>query len=134
METSYITCNTCFQEKDRDNFSGGRKFCNACYAKKARERYSKDFKVREKAKQKTYERITKNKEKAVEYLGGKCLDCNGIFPQEVYDFHHVDPSTKEKELTSARFQSWDNYKKELDKCVLLCSNCHRIRHRKEKHG
>jgi hypothetical protein len=134
VEASYITCNTCFIDKDKDNFSGRRKYCNACHAKKSRERYLKDFKVREKIKQNTYERITQNKEKAVEYLGGKCLDCNGIFPKEVYDFHHVDPSTKEKELTSARFQSWDNYKKELDKCVLLCSNCHRIRHRKEKHG
>ena len=134
MESSYITCNTCFQEKAKENFSGRRKFCNACYAAKAREQYLKDYKFREKIKQRTYDRITKNKEKAIKYLGGKCLDCGGLFPSEVYDFHHLDPATKEKELTKARFESWENYKKELDKCVLLCANCHRLRHRKVKNG
>lgn len=68
------------------------------------------------------------KSRMVQYLGGKCLDCGGVFHDMVYDFHHLDPSQKDFALSSARNNSWETIKPELDKCVLLCANCHRIRH------
>lgn len=74
-----------------------------------------------------------HKLKAIEYLGGKCSSC-GLASEhpEVYDFHHLDPSVKEKDPGMLMHCSWERLQKELDKCVLLCANCHRIAHAKEK--
>lgn len=71
---------------------------------------------------------------AVSYKGGKCNSC-GFAPSSpeemvVFDFHHRDPSTKKFEVSSTR-RSWPDTKKELDKCDLLCANCHRLEHRVE---
>lgn len=69
-----------------------------------------------------------NKLKAIEYLGGCCIDCKQTFPPNVYDFHHLDPSIKETTIARIMGRSWKNIIPELDKCVLLCANCHRLRH------
>lgn len=47
------------------------------------------------------------------------------------DFHHIEPEHKDF-IISHSFTSFNNlHKKELDKCILLCSNCHRIEHSKK---
>ena len=74
-------------------------------------------------------RILKVKYFAVEYLGGKCLDCENTFDLDVYDCHHVS-GLKVFEISDARGKSWTAIKAELDKCILVCSNCHRKRHSK----
>ena len=83
-------------------------------------------------KKKTQERRVKNKLKAIEYLGGKCLHC-GIVSEHrgIYDFHHTDPAVKEADPGSMMHYGWERIQKELDKCILLCANCHRIEHGKE---
>jgi len=75
----------------------------------------------------------RNKALAIEYKGGKCNDCLTVVHQAAFEFHHTDPSTKaDKEpthfLTDGVNGISDSAKQELDKCVLLCANCHRIRH------
>jgi hypothetical protein len=70
------------------------------------------------------------KEKAIEYLGGKCTDCGLVDEPCVYDFHHLDPTQKEIAFGSRGGKSFESLKPELDKCVLLCANCHRKRHYK----
>ena len=84
------------------------------------------------AVQKDRIRVTKrqqiNKDRAIAFLGGACHDCGLVSKhREVYDFHHVDPSKKDINPTQLRF-SFERMKAELKKCVLLCANCHRIRH------
>lgn len=69
--------------------------------------------------------------KAIEYKGGKCTDCGLIDDPCVYDFHHLDPSKKEIAFGSSGGLSFEKLKPELDKCVLVCSNCHRKRHSQE---
>lgn len=67
------------------------------------------------------------KEKAIIYKGGKCIRCGLTFPQTpsfIFDFHHIDPSTKEA-WKSIRKWGWERIQREVDKCVLVCSNCHR---------
>lgn len=91
-------------------------------AKKWRET-NKDY-VREKQREKKRQR----KCEAIEYLGGKCADCGNIYHQAVYEFHHTDPSTKGRDPSKLLQLSWERIKAELDKCVLLCANCHRMRH------
>ncbi len=69
------------------------------------------------------------KKEAVNYLGSVCNDCGGTFNECVYDFHHIDPTKKDFELSDCT-RSFTKYKTELVKCILLCANCHRIRHYK----
>ena len=73
---------------------------------------------------------TKLKQFSFEYLGGKCFKCGADdLPLCCYQFHHNDP--KEKEFSLGSLFTVNNYKKikkELDKCTLLCANCHMIEH------
>lgn len=64
------------------------------------------------------------KKRAVEYCGGKCVLCgyNRCFRALV--FHHVNAATKEFSLSGNHCLKWEVLKKELDKCCLLCANCH----------
>ena len=79
--------------------------------------------------------INAKKEKAIRYLGGKCWKGEGVFDREVYDFHHIVPASKEFEWTKLKRRKWETIQKELDKCVLLCSNCHRLAHKEmRKHA
>ena len=64
----------------------------------------------------------------IEYLGGVCKRCGGEFHPAVFEFHHRNPAEKEYSPAKASQQSWENFKKELDKCDLLCANCHRMTH------
>ncbi len=73
-------------------------------------------------------RWKKRKIQAIEYLGGRCAHCGLKDDPVVYDFHHKDPSTKDVEWHKLRLRKWESVLKELDKCVLLCSNCHRKEH------
>ena len=63
------------------------------------------------------------KEKLVRYLGGKCRICGYKKYVGALDFHHKDPG--EKEFRISRCSSFERGKREVEKCVLLCSNCHR---------
>ena len=74
------------------------------------------------------EKCRNNKLKAIEYLGGKCTDCKHVYLPAVYDFHHLDSTTKDKNIARIMGRKWENILPELNKCILLCANCHRIRH------
>ena len=69
-----------------------------------------------------------SKLKAVKYKGGACGRCGGVFHPSVYDFHHIDPTQKDADPGTFMGRKWETIKKELDKCVLLCANCHRLTH------
>lgn len=72
-------------------------------------------------------RLLKNK--AIISKGGSCHCCKNSFPNSVYDFHHLIPS--EKDFTFGDKTStvkWNIIEKELEKCILVCANCHRMIH------
>ena len=63
---------------------------------------------------------------AVEYKGGKCQLCGYCKCVEALDFHHKDPKTKKFGIGYKGYtRSWDAVRAELDKCVIVCANCHR---------
>jgi len=71
--------------------------------------------------------------KAVEYKGGKCERCSYNRCITALEFHHVDPSEKDFSISAFRAtKQWDLVKDELDKCILVCSNCHREIHEELK--
>lgn len=148
-------CTTCLVVKHKSEFSlrstitGQRhKICKECHKKVARRHYKKDTRKyinragkwskenpskRKKIALESAKKISREQKRlAVEYKGGKCVDCNGVFHQSVYDFHHVNPSDKDYHVsTFLSARGFEAAKEELDKCVLLCCNCHRIRHYNE---
>ena len=78
------------------------------------------------------ERRDKDKQKLVDHFGDRCDDCGGSFPVCCYDFHHIDPSTNEFEIAPYLGNKYERVFTEAKKCVMICSNCHRIRHYKER--
>lgn len=71
-------------------------------------------------------RRRKIKEKAILYLGGACQLCGYSKYQGALDFHHLEPTSKTFGIGSqGHSRSWERVKQELDKCILVCSNCHR---------
>lgn len=68
-----------------------------------------------------------NRIKIVDYKGGKCKKCGYNKCIEALEFHHINPEEKEYGLCNTVL-SFERLKKEADKCVLLCSNCHREFH------
>jgi len=74
-------------------------------------------------------RRKKIKQKAVDYKGGKCKLCGYNKCVSALEFHHKDPTTKEFSIgLNGATRSWNKVKEELDKCILICANCHREVH------
>ena len=70
--------------------------------------------------------------KSVDYLGSKCELC-GEKNLHVLCFHHKDPTTKEFRFGGSNIRkTFSKLQMELDKCQLLCQNCHRELHFLEK--
>lgn len=67
---------------------------------------------------------TVKKQQMVAYKGGKCERCGYDRCHMALDFHHKDPKEKEAQWRTLRYQKKETIFKELDKCSLLCKNCH----------
>jgi len=75
------------------------------------------------------ERRKKLRKMAREYKGGKCVLCGYNKCQDALDFHHKNPNKKDFGLSvKGLTRSWDKIKSEIDKCALVCANCHREIH------
>ena len=62
---------------------------------------------------------------AVEYKGGKCEICSYDECIACLSFHHKDPNEKDFGISHKGYtRSWEKVKMELDKCTMLCMNCH----------
>lgn len=71
------------------------------------------------------------KKHGIEYLGGKCNECGYKKYIGALHFHHKDESLKSFSVSSRGLtRSWDKLRPELDKCIILCSNCHMELHHK----
>lgn len=108
--STYTTyeCKICHKVVKRGRSNGNRgNVCNSC-----RQKYRK----------------IQMKQKAIDYLGGKCSVCGYDKCMDAFDFHHIDESTKEFNISLNFNLAWEKLKNELDKCELLCANCHREIH------
>ena len=127
-------CSSCKLEKsltdfhkDSTNKTGHTYYCKVCANTRSRVWHS----IREnldRRNQKINLRVQERKRKFVKQLGDQCFDCKQSFPDVCYDFHHLDDSTKEFNPANGLKLSEIRMQAELSKCVLLCSNCHRLRH------
>ena len=64
------------------------------------------------------------KQKLIAYKGGKCQKCGYDKPVPgAYHFHHRSPEEKSFNINASTL-GYEALKKEVDKCDLLCANCH----------
>jgi hypothetical protein len=112
---------------------GKERYCPRCkcnkdvteFYKRRKKLHSSSY-CRSCSSDKTFERMRKFKEKCVEYKGGSCKNCGYKRCFSALEFHHVNPEHKDFTISHMRKYSFDEITMyELDKCVLLCSNCHR---------
>ena len=130
MFTTITTCQRCGCDILNERVSKGRlkKWCSeSCRAKW---RYENDPVIKDRntyTEQKA--RGYSNKWKALQYKGSKCQTCGESRPATLC-FHHRDPSEKSFNLDGRTFanRKWDSVKEEVDKCDLLCHNCHHMLH------
>lgn len=83
--------------------------------------------------QQVLNRRDSNKAEYILLKGGKCEVCGFEYNGEnaaCFDFHHIDPSKKEYDPSTAIRLSKEKALLELDKCQLVCANCHRLIHYK----
>lgn len=74
-------------------------------------------------------RRRKVREMSIEYKGGQCTQCGYNRCFDALEFHHQDSSKKDFGISDKGYtRSWEKIRAELDKCVLVCANCHREIH------
>ena len=119
------------------------KTCTVCKESKALDEFPKHPQhkdgynsVCKKCMQKSNKKCRLNKKiHFIKKMGGECTNCKIKLTENnwpIFDFHHIDPS--QKEVSWSTLRNWSNNKieKELNKCTLLCANCHRLLHAKTK--
>ncbi|MFA5318434.1 MAG: hypothetical protein WC323_03105 [Patescibacteria group bacterium] len=69
------------------------------------------------------------RQKAIDYKGGRCAICKYNTCIKALEFHHLDSNGKDFGISNKGYtRSWKVVKAEVDKCILLCANCHRELH------
>lgn len=101
--------------------------CKQCQSKREKERYLQD----KQRKDAIIQRTLSYKERNLEYIKQRkacgCAKC-GEKRFYVLDFHHLDKKQKNDTINNLRTCSLDTLSQEIDKCIVLCSNCHREFH------
>ncbi len=97
-----LVCQICGKQYEYKNGYGSQK-CASCMVNIRRYKIKKD---------------------AIEYKGGCCQKCGYNKSARALTFHQIDPSTKKFIIGGSHCRSWQIIQNELDKCILLCMNCH----------
>jgi len=127
-------CDTTIKSKDRYGRDkryvpghNGRKYKDPTQYKREWNHRNRKFRYDYKVKY-----LHKRKVRFIEMLGGKCAICSIKYDGNnacMFDFHHRDPNKKKFNINSALSnKSLKDISEEIDKCDLLCSNCHRLLH------
>lgn len=95
-----------------------RKYCYTCSPEGKSGATTEQSKVIRRAK----------KAELVRRKGGKCLICGFDKSVAAMDFHHLDPTKKDHDAGFGKNIAWHRLLAETEKCILLCSNCHRMLH------
>lgn len=94
---------------------------------------SRENETRDRCKKCAVDAVTKRRKKvkqmALDYKGRKCEICGYDKYEGALHFHHLDPTIKKFSIGyKGHTNSWEKVKLELDKCILLCANCHAEQH------
>lgn len=108
-------CTSCKVNLSLDNYykkgKGFHNYCKPCLTKQV------------------VERQRKIKLDALKYKGNKCEHCGYNKYPGALQFHHLDSSIKDPQWKNFKLRKFnDAFKAELDKCIILCANCHAEEH------
>ena len=105
-------CSKCREIKTLDQFykNKGKPYNLNSYCKLCQDRQIK-------------ERKDNLKRKAIIYMGGSCKKCGYKKNLAALVFHHKNPKEKDFKISGSKC-CWEILKKELNKCELVCTNCH----------
>lgn len=135
---NYKICSCCKQEKNVNDFwkrarakDGYTSACKDCMRIMNQKSY-KNFWAKNRA------RIDSNHYRITEMMREKCNQikhercCNFCKENDpiCLDFHHKVPKQKTLSISAMinRHSSWDKISLEIDKCAVVCANCHRKIH------
>lgn len=106
--------------------------CKSCHNLQMKEYYHKNIEEsRDYYKKHQTNKKKERKELCINRLGGRCQHCGIVYDGTnavIYDFHHLNPSEKEYEPCALLDKDINRLYTEIDKCILLCSNYHRLEH------
>lgn len=127
-------CNNSFPSRmiidGKERVLNSRKYCLECspfgkHNTKKMDLSDDKRKIRDKNIKNVNSYRKRNALRSKEYLGNKCFICGYNKCLEALEFHHKEPKEKKFAIAGIYNKKWDTIVEELDKCVLLCSNCHR---------
>ena len=128
-------CSTCKTVKDISEFNknkskndGYNTICRECSKIKSKEYYTKN---KDKHLKDVNIRRQSHNDKMREIINESKSDGCQLCPETEFvclDFHHVDPTEKEYAVSRLVSYSEQKLRREISKCVVLCSNCHRKLH------
>ena len=102
-ERGSLVCSECGSSYTEKKGSNTLDLCGACTGRKSRHA---------------------RKRRCVEYKGGRCAVCGYDRCLEALTFHHRQSGTKLFTISGSHSRSWKSVQQELDKCDLVCQNCH----------
>jgi transposase len=125
------TLNQPYNKKFSESDNKNTKICISC----GEEKYLSDYRQSVGDRLQSYCKVCQNKYtiqrrkiikgKCVEYKGGSCEVCGYDKCKEALHFHHINPEDKSFGIAANGVNhSWEKIKKELDKCIMVCANCH----------
>lgn len=126
-------CRTCSEEKSvsefrkdksqRDGYRTECKICSRLYHQAAYTiKYGEAARARSRTKHSEIGKLIS--EYKVECGCKLCSEKESV----CLEFHHLDSTQKDFEVSASRTRSWVKIQAEIEKCVVLCSNCHRKVH------
>lgn len=110
LEDGQFRCATCGTTEAESFYANNKYRCKACEVQRLR--------------------IWRNtrKQREIQKRGGCCSMCGYSKYIGALEFHHTDPLSKEFDWSTAVMRSQQAIDAELEKCVIVCANCHREIH------
>lgn len=124
-------CNQCGDQKPFSEFNkkgnGYQHNCRKCQREWYKNYYTNSPTEKERLFAKNKELKIFNRKMVQELKEIPCMDCGVSYPYYVMDFDHRDPNTKNREVALMLTWSTATLLQEIEKCDIVCANCHRIR-------
>ena len=123
METK--TCSQCNITKSVYKFYTRSSMCKKCHNAYNKEHYKKN-------KDKYLAKARKNEKKRIKLVQDlktktPCADCKRNYHYCQMDFDHIDGEKEFNISTTYKDVSLTKLMNEINKCELVCANCHRLR-------
>lgn len=130
-------CGDCYNEIDRARYLAGQPPEVIAEIEKKRALRAEFSAVPQEDKNRSYSewQRLRRRERLALFKRNPCTDCGWVLPKEVMDYDHREPDIKVDNVGSLMFRASDRrLEAEIEKCDLVCANCHRVRESRRRAG